>query len=109
MAHAKEKIENVEYERLRNEFENLRSDFLSLTRELRSYARHEERALAEKANDRVVALKSAGEQQLDLAREYVIEGAETAENMVREHPAYAVAGATALGFLLGAFTARRRR
>jgi len=108
MAQAKAKTQNPDYEKLREEFDTLRSDFRSLTRELKAFARHEERTLADRANERVVALKSAGEHQYELARDYAIDAAKTAEETVREHPGYAVAGAAALGFLLGAFTVRRR-
>ena len=64
--------------------------------------------LGEKASDRVVALKDAGEHQLDMAKRYAVDAGRAAETTVREHPGYAVAGAAALGFLLGALTLRRR-
>lgn len=107
MAHTKLKTKADETERLRKEFDNLREDFMSLTRELRSYAQNEERALGERASERVVSLKSAGERQYETAKHYAVDAAKTAETTVREHPAYAVAGAAVLGFLVGAFAVRR--
>jgi len=108
MARAKEKIQHDEYDRLRAEFDTLRDDLASLAGELKSFARDKEQTLADRTNERVVALKSAGEHQLELARTYALDAAKSAEKTVREHPAYAVAGAAALGFLLGAITLRRR-
>lgn len=107
MAHSKMKIHTDESERLRAEFDNLREDVMALAHDLKAYAQHEERALGERANDRVVSLKTTGAEQFEAARTYAVEAAKTAETTVREHPAYAVAGAAALGFLLGAFTVRR--
>ncbi len=108
MAHSKNKIRNDEFDRLHAEFETLRGDFLSLAQELKSFARHEERMLGDRANERVVALKSSGLEQLEMAKNYALDAAKTAEERVRDHPGYAVAGAAALGFLLGAITLRRR-
>ena len=102
MAHGKMKHQNDETERLREEFDRLRTDFSSLARELKSYAEHEERVLGDMTSDRVVALKKAGEHQLDLAKRYAADAGRVAETTVRDHPGYAVAGAAALGFLLGA-------
>ncbi|MCB1339415.1 MAG: DUF883 family protein, partial [Maritimibacter sp.] len=59
-------------------------------------------------SERVVALRAAGEHRLEEIRTRATEAAKRAETTVREHPAYAVAGAAALGFLLGALTLRRR-
>jgi len=108
MAHTKTKLHHDDTDRLREEFDTLRSDFQSLARELRSFARHEEEALEGKASDRVVALKTAGEHQLELAKRYAADAGKAAEKTVREHPGYAVAGAAAVGFLLGALTLRHR-
>lgn len=108
MAHAKTKLQNEDTQRLREEFETLRADFASLTRELKSFVDHERRGFDGAAGDRVVALKAMGEHQLDLAKRYAADAGRAAEDTVREHPGYAVAGAAALGFLLGAFTLRHR-
>jgi len=108
MAHGKTKLPHAETERLREEFDNLRTDFTSLARELKSYAEHEERALGGKTSDRVVALRDVGEHQLELAKRYAADAGRVAQTTAREHPGYAVASAAALGFLLGAFTLRRR-
>lgn len=108
MAHAKEKLLHEDTDRLREEFDTLRRDFRSLARELKTFAEHEERALAEEAGGRIVSLKAAGERQLDMARRYAVDAGKAAGETVRAHPGYAVAGAAALGFLIGALTLRRR-
>lgn len=108
MAHGKLKTHQDDTDHLREEFETLRSDFMALARDLRSYAEHENRALADKTSDRVVSLKAAGQHQLDIARGYAGEAVKAAETTVREHPGYAVAGAAAAGFLVGALATRRR-
>lgn len=108
MAHGRAKIPKDETARLREEFDNLRTDFLSLAQELKAYAEHEQHAFEDRASDRVVALRAASERQLEAAKGYALDAAKAAENGVREHPGYAVAGAAALGFLIGAFTTRRR-
>jgi len=108
MAHSKVKIQKDESQRLREEFDTLRADFVSLARELKSYAEHEGRGLEDTASDRVVALKSVGERQFEAAKGYAVDAAKAAEEGVRAHPGYAVAGAAAVGFLLGAFTTHRR-
>lgn len=108
MAHRKPKLHTDDTERLREEFDALRDDFASLTRELRTFAEHEERILGAKASDRVVALKQIGAEQFDLARRYAVDAGKAAETTVRQHPGYAVAGLAALGFLVGALALRRR-
>jgi ElaB/YqjD/DUF883 family membrane-anchored ribosome-binding protein len=108
MAHSKMKIQKDDTEQLRREFDNLREDFVSMARELKSYAGHQGRSVEEAASDRVVALKSVGERQLEAAKSYAVDAAKAAEEGVRAHPGYSVAGAAALGFLLGVVTARRR-
>lgn len=108
MAHAKEKLLHEDTDRLREEFDALRHDFRSLARDLKTFAAHEERALGDQAGDRIVALKAVGERQIEMAKRYAADAGKAAENTVREHPAYAVAGAAALGFLIGALTLRRR-
>ena len=108
MAHRKTKLPHDDTENLREEFDRLRTDFTSLARALKAYAGNEDKLLGDMTGDRVVALKKAGEHQLDLAKRYAADGARVAEKSVREHPGYAVAGAAALGFLLGAYALRRR-
>jgi len=108
MAHSKSKIRTDEYDRLHADFDILRDDFQSLAQELKAFAQHEEHMLGDRASERVVALKAAGEQQLELAKTYAFDAAKGAEDTVRRHPGYAVAGAATLGFLLGAIALRRR-
>ena len=108
MAHAKSKLHTDDFDRLRTECETLCGDVALLVQDLKTFARAEERSLADRAGERVVALKSTGEQQLDLAKARARDAAQAAEKTVREHPGYAVAGAAALGFLIGALTLRRR-
>ena len=108
MAHSKTRLDHDETDRLREEFDTLRSDFRSLARELRAYGEHEEHALGGRAEERIVALKAAGAHQFETAKRYAADAGRAAETGVREHPGYAVAGAAALGFLLGALTLRRR-
>ena len=107
MAHSKMKPRKDDSEHLREEFDNLRADFASLARELKSYAEQSGRTLEDSTSDRVVALKTAGERQFESAKGYALDAAKAAEDGVRAHPGYAVAGAAALGFLLGAFTMKR--
>ncbi|MCB1350185.1 MAG: hypothetical protein KDK11_16670 [Maritimibacter sp.] len=113
MAHGKTRLHKDETDRLREEFDNLRTDFASLARELKAYVEHEEhllgdRVLGGRTSDRVVALKQAGAHQLDLAKRYAADAGKAAETTLRDHPGYVVAGAAALGFLVGAFALRRR-
>ncbi|MCB1359213.1 MAG: hypothetical protein KDK53_22820 [Maritimibacter sp.] len=108
MAHAKSRTHNDETEMLRAEFDALRDDFAALAGTLRSLAETEERRLGATAGDRVVALKQAGAHQLDLAKRYAADAGKAAETTLREHPGYVVAGAAALGFLVGALAGRRR-
>ena len=108
MAHGKTRLHKDETDLLREEFDALRDDFAALAGTLKAYAETEELRLGDKASDRLVALKQAGAHQLDIARRYAADAGKAAETTLREHPAYVVAGAAALGFLVGALTGRRR-
>lgn len=112
MAHGKTRTHKDETDLLREEFDALRDDFAALAGTLKAYAEKEGQRLGEKAVDRadnrVVALKQAGAHQLDLAKRYAADAGKAAETTLREHPGYVVAGAAALGFLVGALTGRRR-
>lgn len=95
-------------EDLRVDFEMLREDVGALAQIMKEEVRFQEKDLAGKASERVVALRSAGEHRLEEIRTRATEAAKRAETTVREHPGYAVAGAAALGFMLGALALRRR-
>lgn len=92
---------------LMKEVAALREDFGALTQELKALARAEGERVSAKAADRVVALKAAGERHLDEANELAAKAADEASGFVREHPAASVAAASAIGFVIGALTARR--
>lgn len=95
-------------EDLRRDFEALREDVGALAQVFKDEARLRQRELTDSATDRVVALRSASEERLDEIRDRATLAAHRAEDVVRRNPAYAVGGAAALGFLVGAIFSRRR-
>ena len=92
---------------MRRDFDALRKDVSALTDVMKQYATLQESNLRAAANDRIVSLKSAGEDQLDELRQRAEQTAADAQEMVRKNPGYSVAGAAAIGFIIGALTARR--
>lgn len=114
---------------LKREFDSLKKDFGALTRELRAFAEAQERSLARRASegareagsmaaetmdaavdsirDAAGNLRDSGEQHVQRLREIAEQAGAGAEEMVRERPGATLAGAAALGFLVGALTARR--
>ncbi len=114
---------------LKREFDSLKADLGGLAKELRAYAASQERSLGQRAadtasatagtmrdaagtmRDNVSTLRDAvlerGDEQLQSLRAFAETAAGNAEDMVRQHPGSTVAGAAAVGFLIGALMARR--
>lgn len=105
MAQAKQTTRDTED--LMKEVAALRDDFGALTRELKTLARSETEALSSKAADRVVSLKASGERRLEQANEMAAKAADEAAGFVKTHPAASVAASAAIGFVVGALSARR--
>lgn len=105
MAQAKQTTPDTDA--LMKEVEALRKDFGALTQELKSLAQDSSESLSARAADRVVALKTKGERQLEEASALAGKAAEDASDYVKKKPATSMAGAAALGFVVGALTARR--
>jgi ElaB/YqjD/DUF883 family membrane-anchored ribosome-binding protein len=104
---AQAKTPTPETEELMNELAALRKDFGALAKELRNLGESKSEALSAKAAERVVALKSAGERQVEKAGEVAERAVHEAQGYAREHPATTLAATAVLGFIVGALTARR--
>ena len=92
---------------MRRDFDALRRDVSSLTEVVKQYAQLQESNLKTMANDRIVSLKAAGEDQIEHLRSRAEQTVRDAEGYVRQNPTNAVAGAAALGFIIGAIFSRR--
>ncbi|MCB1391104.1 MAG: DUF883 family protein [Rhodobacteraceae bacterium] len=103
---------------LKRDFDALKADLGALTNELRAFAQAQERSLSQRATQTAQAaangvlgategLRESGAQQVQNLRALAEQATSGAEDLVREHPAGTVAGAAALGFLVGALAARR--
>lgn len=89
------------------ELETLRADFSSLTAEVNKLVKVQTAAAKDGASERVVELKSAGKREMDKVGELASQSAEDAEKFVKANPAGSVAGAAAVGFVLGALMSRK--
>ncbi|PWE28001.1 hypothetical protein [Pararhodobacter marinus] len=103
---------------LKREFDALKADLGALAHEMRAYAQAQESSLSSraqaKANTAADAARGAAESlfsgadhQFQHIRQFAESAAGGAEDMVRERPAAIVAGAAAIGFLVGALAARK--
>ncbi|GAB1378862.1 DUF883 C-terminal domain-containing protein [Pararhodobacter aggregans] len=114
---------------LKRDFDALKADLGNLTKELRAFAQAQERSLSQRATETAQAaangvvgtaqaaangflgategLRETGAQQAQNLRSLAEQATSGAEELVREHPAGTVAGAAAIGFLVGALAARR--
>jgi ElaB/YqjD/DUF883 family membrane-anchored ribosome-binding protein len=91
---------------VREQLEALRSDVAGLTSALGEYVREQKNAMQSRASAGFEALKDAGKTGLKVTGDKALEAKASAEEVVREHPAGAVAISAAIGFALGLLTRR---
>lgn len=93
-------------EDVREQLAALRSDVAGLTSALGEYAKAQKDAMQTRASAGLEALKDAGRTGLKVTGEKALEAKASAENMVRENPASALAISAGLGFVLGMLSRR---
>ena len=94
-------------EDVRDQLAALRSDIAGLTSALGDYVKEQKSAVQSRAAASFEALKDAGKTGLKVTGDKALEAKASAEEMVRENPAGAVAISAAIGFVLGLLTRRR--
>jgi ElaB/YqjD/DUF883 family membrane-anchored ribosome-binding protein len=93
-------------EDVREQLSALRSDIAGLTSALGEYVKEQKNAVQSRASASFEALKDAGKTGLKVTGNKALEVKSSAEDMVRENPAGAVAMSAAIGFALGLLTRR---
>ena len=101
------KIERNEAgEDVREQIAALRADVSGLTSALGDYVKEQKNYLASRASTGVESLKEAGKAGLKVTGQKASEVKSSAEEMVRENPASAVAISAGLGFVIGLLSRR---
>ena len=97
---------NESAEDVREQLSALRADVAGLTSALGDYVKEQKSYLATRASSSAQAIKDASKAGLKVTGEKAVEMKATAEDMVRENPAGAVAISAALGFVIGLLSRR---
>lgn len=91
---------------VREQLSALRSDIAGLTSALGDYVKEQKNSMQSRASASLETLKEAGKTGLRVTGDKALEAKASAEEMVRENPAGAVAMSAAIGFVLGLLTRR---
>lgn len=84
----------------------LRSDIAGLTSAMADYVKEQKNALQSRASSGIDAVKQAGKASLKATGDKASELKASTEDMVREHPASAIAISAGIGFVIGLLSRR---